>query len=177
VATQVLDLYFREFFDWGLVQTDANFANFLFRPASGELVLLDFGATREYPPEFRAHYRALLVATLARDRPAALAAAEALGLIAPAETPACREALHALLEAVLRVFRPEVQPLDFQDRRLVEDASAALKAFYRELTCSPPPAQLLFLHRKLGGVFSLGKALGARLDLTPFAARLEPAVG
>jgi aarF domain-containing kinase len=172
-AGQVLDLYFREFFDWGLVQTDANFANFLFRPEARELVLLDFGATREYPREFRERYRALLRATLARDRPAALAAAQALGLIDPAEPAACVEALHHLLETVLRVFRPEAQPVDFKDPRIVEESALALRAFYRELTCSPPPAQLLFLHRKLGGVFSLGKALGARLDLLPFAARLE----
>ncbi len=176
-AAQVLDLYFREFFDWGLVQTDANFANFLFRPREQELVLLDFGATREYPLEFRERYRTLLRATLAHDRPAALAAAQALGLVDPREPAECVQALHHLLETVLRVFTPEAQPLDFKDPRLVEESSLALRAFYRALTCSPPPAQLLFLHRKLGGVYSLGKALGARLDLTPFAARLDAEAG
>ncbi len=174
VADQVLDLFFREFFEWGLVQTDANFANFLIRPDTRELVLLDFGATRAYPLAFRAQYRALLTATLAHDRPAALAAAHALQLIAPEEPDASRDALHALLDAVLVVFSPEVQPVDFQDRRLVNDASAKLKIYYQRLTCSPPPAQLLFLHRKLGGVYSMGRALGAQLDLLPYAARLRP---
>ncbi len=173
VAHQVLDLFFREFFEWGLVQTDANFANFLIRPATGELVLLDFGATRVYPQAFRAQYRALLNATLAQNRPAALAAAHALKLIAPEETDASRDALHALLEAVLIVFSPAVQPVDFQDKRLVEDASVKLKAYYQRLTCSSPPAQLLFLHRKLGGVYSMARALHARIDLLPYAARLE----
>jgi aarF domain-containing kinase len=172
VAHQVLDLYFREFFEWGLVQTDANFANFLFRPESGELVLLDFGATRTYPDEFRRRYRDLLTATLGRNRPAALEAAHALGLIDPAEPDAAREAFHALVEAVLVVFSPHAQPVDFQSRRLVDDASAKLKNYYHALTCSPPPAQLLFLHRKLGGVYSMAKALGARIDLLPYAARL-----
>jgi aarF domain-containing kinase len=172
VATQVLDLYFREFFDWGLVQTDANFANFLVRPESGELVLLDFGATRAYPREFREQYRALLTATLRGDRPAAYAAALALELIDPAEPPAAKEALHALLETVLRVFQPAFQPVDFRDKRFVDEAGERLRAYYRALTCSAPPAQLLFLHRKLGGVYSLGRALQARLDLLPFAARL-----
>jgi len=169
---RLLDLYFREFFDWGLVQTDANFANFLFRPDTGELVLLDFGATRDYPEDFREKYRALLLSTLRFDRPAALAAAESLGLIHPDEPAAAKEALHVLLETVLRVFQPGEQPVSFQDPRIVADSSAALKAFYKSLTCSPPPAQLLFLHRKLGGVYTLGRALGARLDLHPYAARL-----
>lgn len=173
MAHRVLDLYFREFFDWGLVQTDANFANFLFRPQARQLVLLDFGATRAYPEVFREQYRALLTATLAADRPGALAAAHALELIDPKEPQACRDALHALLEAVLSVFTPLAQPVDFQDNRLVESASANLKAYYRSLTCSPPPAQLLFLHRKLGGVYSLVRALRVKLELTPYADRLR----
>jgi aarF domain-containing kinase len=172
VATQVLDLYFREFFDWGLVQTDANFANFLFRPDEGELVLLDFGATREYPLAFREQYRALLTSTLEGDRPSAYAAALSLDLISPDEPQATRDAMHALLETVLRVFQPPFQPVDFRDKRFVDEAGERLKAYYRALTCSPPPAQLLFLHRKLGGVYSMGRALQARLDLLPFAARL-----
>ncbi len=173
VATQVLDLYFREFFDWGLVQTDANFANFLFRPDEGEVVLLDFGATREYPAVFREQYRALLTSTLVGDRPRAYSAALALNLISPEEPQAGRDALHELLETVLRVFQPAFQPVDFRDKRFVDEAGERLKGYYRALTCSPPPAQLLFLHRKLGGVYSMGRALQARLDLLPFAARLE----
>ena len=171
-TAKVLDLYFREFFDWGLVQTDANFANFLFRPDTGELVLLDFGATREYPADFRERYRALLLASLRSNRPAALAASESLGLIHPDEPEAAKQAMHLLLETVLRVFQPAEQPVSFADPRIVADSSAALKGYYRSLTCSPPPAQLLFLHRKLGGVYTLGRALGARLDLLPYVARL-----
>jgi aarF domain-containing kinase len=174
-AHRILDLYFREFFDWGLVQTDANFANFLFRPKTGELVLLDFGATREYPEHFRIRYRALLTASIAGDREKALEAAYALTLIDPKEPPSSRDALHALLDAVLVVFTPRAQPVDFQDKAFVDEAGTRLKAYYRSLTCSPPPAQLLFLHRKLGGVYSMGRALRARLDLLPYRARLETA--
>jgi predicted unusual protein kinase regulating ubiquinone biosynthesis (AarF/ABC1/UbiB family) len=175
VATQVLDLFFREFFDWGLVQTDANFANFLFRPEEGELVLLDFGATREYPAAFREQYRALLTSTLNGDRPGAYAAALELNLISPDEPQPARDALHGLLETVLRVFQPAFQPVDFRDKQLVDEAAQRLKAYYRALTCSPPPAQLLFLHRKLGGVYSMGRALQARLELGSFAERLVTA--
>jgi aarF domain-containing kinase len=173
IATQVLDLYFKEFFEWGLVQTDANFANFLVRPAEGELVLLDFGATREYAPPFREHYRALLLSTLRKERPLALQAAQHLNLIDAAEPPSSQEALHHLLETVLRVLSPEFQPVNFQDKTFVDDAGERLKTYYKTLTCSAPPAQLLFLHRKLGGVYSMGRALQANLDLMPFAERLQ----
>jgi aarF domain-containing kinase len=173
VAHQVLDLYFREFFDWGLVQTDANFANFLFRPEQQEIVLLDFGATREYLPEFTAHYRALLNSTLGGDKPNALVAAQALALIDAKEPEATQRALHALLETVLRVLQPDYQPVSFQDEAFVLSAGEKLKAFFQSQTCSEAPAQLLFLHRKLGGVYSMGRALNASIDLVPFAQRLK----
>lgn len=44
----LLDLLFREIFEFKLVQTDPNFANFLYQQDSRRVVLLDFGATREY---------------------------------------------------------------------------------------------------------------------------------
>jgi len=179
VAHQLMDLYFKEFFEWGIVQTDANFANFLFRDRAGaaasgvEVVLLDFGATRGYEPAFRESYRALLRACFDDRRAEAIAIAEALQLIDPREAAPCKEALVDLIRLVLRVFRRESQPVDFTDRALVVDAAEAVKGFYQSLKRSPPPAQLLFLHRKLGGVYSMGKALGAKIDLTPYWQRLE----
>jgi len=107
------------------------------------------------------------------DRDSALKAAQKLSLIDPAEPAAAREALHALLETVLRVFQPSFQPVEFQDKRFVDEAGEKLKGYYGALTCSPPPAQLLFLHRKLGGVYSMGRALKARLQLGSYADNLR----
>jgi predicted unusual protein kinase regulating ubiquinone biosynthesis (AarF/ABC1/UbiB family) len=171
-AHQLLDLFFREFFQWGLVQTDANFANFLFRPERGELVLLDFGATRSYPAPFRTHYRALLLSSLSGDRAGLLAAAQALGLIDAREGEPAQQALVVLLQTVLKVFTDAVQPIDFTDGRFVDDAARRLKEYYQALQFSAPPAQLIFLHRKLGGIYTLGKALRATLDLAPYRERL-----
>ena len=46
VAALLLELVFRELFEFGLIQTDPNFANFLYCGDSARLGLLDFGATR-----------------------------------------------------------------------------------------------------------------------------------
>lgn len=168
-----LDLYFREFFDWGLVQTDANFANFLFRPSTRELVVLDFGATRDYPQAFRDDYRALILSSYRRDEQATYEAAIRLGLIDPTESEAARRALFVLLESVLCIFRDEQQPYDFADRKHTDAAAEALKAFYKTLKRGTAPAQLIFLHRKLAGVHAMGKALGAKMDLRVYWRRLE----
>ena len=47
-AGKLLELCLREVFEWGLVQTDPNFANYRYQPQSGIIQLMDFGATREY---------------------------------------------------------------------------------------------------------------------------------
>ncbi len=46
----LLDLLLKELFDFGLMQTDPNFANYRWQPDTGRIVLLDFGATRYIQP-------------------------------------------------------------------------------------------------------------------------------
>ncbi|HQY46737.1 MAG TPA: AarF/ABC1/UbiB kinase family protein, partial [Usitatibacteraceae bacterium] len=45
-------LLFRELFEFRVMQTDPNFANYLWQPDTGRVVLLDFGATMRFPKEF-----------------------------------------------------------------------------------------------------------------------------
>jgi aarF domain-containing kinase len=177
VAHQFLDLYFREFFEWGIVQTDANFANFLFRtgPGAGDpttLVLLDFGATRTYEAPFRTAYKKFMVACFNGDRTNAIALAIDLKLIDPRESDLSKDQLVALVALVLKVFQHSEQPIDFTSRKLVDEAGEAVRVFYKGLKFSPPPAQLLFLHRKLGGIYSIVKALRGNIDLTPYWSRV-----
>jgi predicted unusual protein kinase regulating ubiquinone biosynthesis (AarF/ABC1/UbiB family) len=54
----MLELFFYELYEWGILQTDPNFGNFLIRPApdgeqaTDELVLLDFGSTMSCEESF-----------------------------------------------------------------------------------------------------------------------------
>src|SRR5699024_367936 len=59
LAEHALELFFREFFDWGLVQTDPHFGNYKVRigdDGNDQLVLLDFGATRRFESRFLGAY-------------------------------------------------------------------------------------------------------------------------
>ena len=57
-----------EFFTFGVVQTDPNYGNFLVRDDGDKLVLLDFGAVREYPQKFRNDLHSLLACAIECDR-------------------------------------------------------------------------------------------------------------
>jgi aarF domain-containing kinase len=171
-ARAILDLYCAEFFDWGFVQTDPNPANFLVRPEDGRIVLLDFGATIRYSDSFRMEYVNMLRVIDRREPDKIVQAGIDFGLLDPREPPGPRALFAELLINSMEPFEPDRQPFVFADADYARRARDAGLSFAQSLKYSPPPRQLLFLHRKLGGIFNLLKRLDVRLDLTPYWARM-----
>ncbi|MBT8438488.1 MAG: AarF/ABC1/UbiB kinase family protein, partial [Gammaproteobacteria bacterium] len=64
VTSNLLELSLREVFQFGIVQTDSNFANYLYSENTGKIQLLDFGATRRYSELMRNKFMVLLNACL-----------------------------------------------------------------------------------------------------------------
>ena len=56
VGSLMLELCFRELFEWKVMQTDPNPANYLYEKDIGKLNLLDFGAGRDFSDEFLGDY-------------------------------------------------------------------------------------------------------------------------
>lgn len=173
VARYILELFCLEFAATGLVQTDPNFGNFLVRenataPGGFELVLLDFGATLEYSKEFRQGYARLLRDLGSNDAEIIFQSAVSFGLLDPRESDESREAFKTMIQVSLEPFDASKQPFRFTDPDFEKRTRDANIAFSRTLVYSPPPRQLLFLHRKLGGIFNLVKKMGVNLDLRPY---------
>jgi len=173
LAHAFLDLYFHEFFAWGLVQTDPNWANFLIADDGTQttLVLLDFGATRRYSRQFIQDYIRLLALTSAGDSSGLKKHAIKFGLLDPRESSAAFVAFEQLLRTAIEPFFPNAgheNRFDFADKDHTIDSQKAGKALADELKYSPPPYGLIFLHRKLGGVYSILKHLNVKLDVTKY---------
>lgn len=169
-AADLIDLVLREIFDLGQMQTDPNFANYRLAP-DGRIALLDFGATRAIMPATSAQYRALLRALLAEDRAATYEAMAALGYFSAAQ-PADRIGL--IVDLALRASAPLRQstPYDFGASTLIADlARAGQELGQARDFWHVPPADLLFLHRKIGGMFLLAQRLRAQVALRPLVAR------
>jgi len=161
----LLKLLFRELFEFGLVQTDPNFANYLFDPATGRVILLDFGATRQYEPELLEKYRVLLRAAQAGNRSDVEGAIFSIGFLRPGDPLVHRE---GLVELMLRSCEPirHSGPYDFRSSQLVSWIAERGYVLRFEMEYSRlPPAETLFLHRKLGGMYLLCAQLGAKIDL------------
>jgi len=176
VAARFLDLYELEFFRMGLVQTDPNFANFLIDDSvdrqNPTLTLLDLGASKRFEPVFVSEYRRLLQLTREGSHPELLEQCMKLSLLDPRESAETQALLVELLQTAIRPFRPELQPFDFRDADYARDTREAALRLSQSCRFSPPPRNILFLHRKLGGLFNLAKALEAQIDLTAYWERL-----
>ncbi len=168
IGRKLLDLYCREFFEWGFVQTDPNYGNFLIRPKSLELVVLDFGATLRYSEEFREGYVNLLRQIGSKDPQAIVEASLKFGLISEREGAEARRLLAAMMISALEPFSEGGQPFQFKNLEYVKRQRANTQAFTQALRHSPPPKKIIFLHRKLGGIFSFLKKLEAEIDVSPY---------
>ena len=165
VVELLLELLFRELFEFGMIQTDPNFANFLYNPRTRQLGLLDFGATRRYPATVIKAYRGLLDAALRADHAAMSESAQAIGYF--------KENIHAQQRAaVMELFVLATEPartrgrFDFGASDLavrIRDAGMALS--FNQGYWHTPPADAVFLHRKLGGLYLLAARLHAKVDV------------
>jgi predicted unusual protein kinase regulating ubiquinone biosynthesis (AarF/ABC1/UbiB family) len=161
----LMTVVLRELFEFGVMQTDPNFANYRVQPETGRLVLLDFGAARPVEPGTASGYRLLLQAGLSGDRTAARAAALSAGFLGPAAVARHGKRIDAMIDVILgELDRPG--PFDFGDRRFV----AALREPGLEIVSDSaawhvPPADILFVQRKISGTALLAARLKARIDI------------
>lgn len=169
-ARNLSELVIEELFRFNLMQTDPNFANYRWQPDAGHpdgarIVLLDFGATRGFSPEVAPRYLALLRAALDGDRDAIADAAIAIGYFRADTEPAHRDLLMAMMELAFRPLRQGgVMDLAATDiPRQVADL--AMQAAQARARAEMPPPEILFLHRKIGGLYLLLARLRARVDL------------
>jgi len=167
-------LVMREIFEFGIIQSDPNFANYRYQPESGRLVLLDFGATRPISPETAQAYRRLIVAVLAGDRDAVREQALLAGFVSAVAISRHRDRINAMIDLMIgTLMRPE--KFDFGDRAFVEplrnqgmDVAADRAAWHI------PPTDLLFVQRKISGMALLAARLNVRMDVRALVAEYLP---
>jgi predicted unusual protein kinase regulating ubiquinone biosynthesis (AarF/ABC1/UbiB family) len=174
-TTALVSLVLRELFEFGVMQTDPNFANYRWQPESGALVLLDFGATRAVPAATSDAYRRLIAAGLSRDLDAVRDVAIETGFIGAAAADAHRPAIDRMIAAIdTALNRPG--PFDFGDRAFVPVVREEARAMIADkATWHVPDVETLFVQRKVSGTALLAARLKARVDIRGLAASLSHA--
>ena len=138
IASAVLRLCFTELFIHRYMQTDPNWANFLFNPTTQQLGLLDFGATREYRPGFVNTYFKIIDGAAKKDRQAVLEYSREVGFLTGFESKAMNE---AHVESVMLLARPfhENKNFNFGKQTITSEIQALSGVMLRERLCPPPP--------------------------------------
>lgn len=179
----MLELFFLELYDWGLLQTDPNFGNYLLRLAPGgdELVLLDFGSVLVPGDAFLMHLGNTISAGLSGDEATLVESLVGLGCLREDSSDAARR---SFVEFCIRLLEPLQDPRDLPReylnrrgqyrwghsqlmRRVGKQAaaSAATRHF------STPTREFALIARKLTGVFTFIAVLNAEFNAHDMALR------
>lgn len=165
VMHSLLELLFRELFEFKMVQTDPNFANYLYIENTRQIGLLDFGATREYSERFSTGYRQAFASVVNNDEQGLNDALEQIGFFSQTILPDQRQ---AILDLVKMACEPMLvdEPYDFKASGLAQELREAGTILSMEQEYwHTPPADALFLHRKIGGMYLLAARIGAKVNI------------
>lgn len=165
IMSLMFSLFFAELFDFKTVQTDPNLANYLYQADNHKLVLLDFGAVRGFSPEFVGKYHKAICAATNQDREALDKALHSLGFFESGMKVANRE-------VVLDIFTLAAEPLRYEGDYSFGQSDLAKRIQERGLSVSSdpdawhtPPPDVLFLHRKMAGLYLMATRLNASVNV------------
>jgi hypothetical protein len=181
LAKGILELFFYELYQWGLLQTDPNFGNYLLRledrrkkVACDELVLLDFGAALECSGDFLYNLRHTIDAGQRQDVPGLVEGLIGLGCLHEDASEEGRKMFADFCMHLLEPLRPpEHLPAEYLNERgeycwaksrLMRRAGkqAAANATSRHFTA--PSRDFALIARKLTGLFNFIAALEAEFN-------------
>ncbi|KAI8323537.1 ABC1-domain-containing protein [Martensiomyces pterosporus] len=161
IGTCILRLSLRELFEFEFMQTDPNWANFLYNKATKKIVLLDFGASRGFGKEFLDKYLMTLKTAMDGDREGVRHWSTELGFLTGYEADIMTQ---AHVDSVLEIGKPfRHQGLyDFGNQDVSDNVRSAIPVMLRH-RLTPPPDETYSLHRKLSGAYLLCIKLRARV--------------
>ena len=171
IINNLLDLTFRELFEFGLMQTDPNFANYLYKPATQQIVLLDFGAVRTIKTLVSDRYRALIQAGLDDDINDIMKTAQDIGLFDATTSDAHSVKITQMIRRAFGAIRGG-SPVNFSHDELPHQLQAEGLALLED-GFIPPILQMdvLLIQRKFAGILLLAARLRANLDLAEMLQR------
>src|SRR5262245_666665 len=159
VAQKLTEIYLQQILLDGLFHADPHPGNLLVQPGP-RLVFLDFGLTKELPPEFPAEMARLTTAIVRQDPDEIVASFRRLGFVTK---NGGSESLLVLGEAMLGHSVKENKA--YADPEMVERFNDEISQAMRKDPIVEAPGDLVLVGRVMGLLSGLGKQLGSEVNL------------
>ena len=170
----MLQLFFAEVFDLGLVQTDPNFGNYLINDDGSELTLLDFGSVFELDKTVRTALCDTIIAGLTNDETRLEQALVALGCLKPDAGEGAKDTFKAFIRNLLEPLRPpESLPPEHLNAEglycwghseLINRTGQQVARSLTNREFAIPSGDFAMVARKLTGVFTFIAVLNAEFN-------------
>lgn len=161
IGEAVAELLFTEIFSLGYVQTDPNPGNFLVLP-DGKLGLLDFGATQKLTQSILDDYRLLTHGLVFEKQTEITKASIHLDLVKREDSEHVWDSYKRMTRLVSEPFRTETY--NWKNCGLAKRAREEGMRFGMVTKLRPPPAEIVFLHRRVLGTQLLLENIGCNLN-------------
>ena len=172
----MLELFFLELYEWGVLQTDPNFGNYLIRSDEkrDQLVLLDFGSTMACDDEFRRNFGNAIAAGQIGDRDLLIESLMGLGCLRSDATDFARDSFCDFCELLLEPLRePSRLPREYLNERgeycwgrsrLMQRVGKQAAGSAATRHFATPSRDFAMIVRKLTGVFTFITVVNAEFN-------------
>jgi predicted unusual protein kinase regulating ubiquinone biosynthesis (AarF/ABC1/UbiB family) len=176
IGCTLLDLLFKEIFEWRMVQTDPHLGNYRIRlsEAGDQILLFDFGAVRHFPKRYIDPFARLVGGALRGDAQAIIKEGIELGFLKPDDRPEVSELFLEICFMAIEGFGEEYEspsldgseageePYPWKEKNLMGRVGSRAKDALFTFRLRPPPREALFMDRKLVGSYVFATVLGMK---------------
>ncbi|XP_029043307.1 atypical kinase COQ8B, mitochondrial isoform X1 [Osmia bicornis bicornis] len=163
ICKLIMRLCLNELFVFRYMQTDPNWSNFFYNTDTKQLILLDFGACRDYDKSFMDKYIEIIYAASEGDRDKILNLSKEMGFLTGYESKIMEEAHIDAVMVLGQVFDKNHKYYDFGGQDVTKRMQALVPTILDHRLC-PPPEEIYSLHRKLSGFFLLCAKLKVKIN-------------
>jgi predicted unusual protein kinase regulating ubiquinone biosynthesis (AarF/ABC1/UbiB family) len=160
-----LSLYLDELFIHQAVQTDPHFGNYRIQINSNggdKIVLYDFGAVRRLEKDFIEKYRELLASVFHHDKERFFSAAEKLKMLERSDPEDLIDLFFQLCCLIVEPFTNK--SFDWGKDDLPKRVTKTTAEMFKGYQLRTPPRELVFLDRKMTGMYVFLSVLGVQID-------------